>query len=214
MANVIDDLLARARAFRLGEFERRQPLYRRLVREGQSPRIAMVACADSRVDPSVIFDADPGEIFMIRNVASLVPPPSPDGKCHGTSAAIEFAVKGLGVEHIVVLGHAHCGGIDALLRGADNKEDLGGSYVGPWLACAAPSRDKVAGAMADADHAVKARALEYETVRQSVRNLRSFPFVAERFEAGRLALHSWHFDIAEGALSAVGDQGEPVRISG
>jgi len=210
---MIEDLIARARAFRAGPFERRQPLYRRLVREGQSPGIAMIACSDSRVDPSVIFDADPGEIFMVRNVASLVPPCTPDESCHGTSAALEFGVLGLGVAHVVVLGHGHCGGIDALLRGAD-RGDPKTNFIGPWLTCASAARDRVVRDMPEAAHAERARALEYETVRQSLDNLMTFPWIAARVRDGRLALHGWHFDIAEGALSEVGENGEPRRLSG
>ena len=213
MQIAIEHLLKRARAFRDGEFERRQPLYRRLVQKGQAPKILMIACSDSRVDPSVIFDADPGQIFMVRNVASLVPQSSPDGLCHGTSAAIEFGVLGLKVEHIVVLGHAHCGGIDALLRGAD-RDESSESFIGPWLACAAESRDRVVAEMPELEHAKMARQLEYETVRQSLRNLMSFAFIAERVSRGELDLHGWHFDIAEGALSDVTVEGPPIRLSG
>lgn len=210
--NSIDDLIARARAFRSGSFERQQPLYRRLVREGQSPKIMMIACADSRVDPSVIFDAEPGQIFMVRNVASLVPISTPDDNCHGTSAALEFAVTKLGVEHVVVLGHGHCGGIEALLHGADKAKGET-DFIGPWLACAADARDQVLQEVPNAPTAEQARALEYETVRQSVRNLMTYSWVSERVGNGSLTLHGWHFDVAEGALSAVSEDGEPVVIS-
>lgn len=213
ITTTIDDLIARARAFRSGGFVRQQPLYQRLVSEGQSPKILMIACSDSRVDPSVIFDSHPGEIFMVRNVASLVPLSTPDTGCHGTSAALEFGVIELGVEHVVVLGHGHCGGIDALLRGTDSgtpKTD----FIGPWLSCAADVRDRVTAEMADAPHGEQARALEYETVRQSLHNLMTFPWIKNRVRAGNLTLHGWHFDIAEGALSIVGEDGAPVRISG
>ncbi len=173
----------------------------------------MIACSDSRVDPSIIFDAEPGEIFMVRNVASLVPPCTLDERCHGTSAALEFGVLGLVVEHVVVLGHGHCGGIGALLRGAD-KGDTKSDFIGPWLSCASDVRDRVTREMPDASHAEKARALEYETVRQSIRNLMTFPWIDKRVRAGELSLHGWHFDIAKGSLSVVGESGEPVQISG
>jgi carbonic anhydrase len=213
IATAIDDLIARARAFRAGPFERQQPLYRRLVRDGQSPKILMIACSDSRVDPSIIFDSEPGQIFMVRNVASLVPPSSPDGRCHGTSAAIEFGVLGLGVAHIVVLGHGHCGGIDALLRGAD-RSDVEAGFIGPWLASAAEVRDRLLREMPEQPHEQQARALEYATVRQSLQNLLTFPWVEQRVREGSLSLHGWHFDIAEGALSALDESGEAARISG
>lgn len=202
----VEDLIARARSFRSGTYVRQEPLYRRLVREGQSPNVLMIACSDSRVDPSVIFDTEPGQIFMVRNVASLVPPSAPDGFCHGTSAALEFGVKGLGVRHIVVLGHGHCGGIDALLRGVDKGEPTW-EFIGPWMASAAKTRDRIERDMPDASHEEKARALEYENVRESVRNLGTFAWIDERVRAGTLSLHGWHFDIAEGALREVRSDG-------
>jgi carbonic anhydrase len=210
---MIDDLIARARAFRAGPFAQQQQLYRRLVRDGQSPKIAMIACSDSRVDPSIIFNSDPGDIFMVRNVASLVPPCDPDQHFHGTSAALEFGVLGLDVAHVVVLGHGHCGGIEALLRGADRGQPKT-DFIGTWLTCASTARDRILRDLPDAPHAEQARALEYETVRQSLANLMTFPWIAARVRAGTLALHGWHFDIAEGALSDVGSRGAPVRLSG
>ncbi len=215
LGSAIEDLVARAKAFRSGPFRQQQPLYQRLVSEGQAPKILMISCSDSRVDPSVIFDADPGEIFMVRNVASLVPPCTPDQRRHGTSAALEFGILKLGVEHVVVLGHGHCGGIEALLRSADEDgSESDSDFIGPWLSCVNDVRDKIVREMGEASHADKARALEYETVRQSVRNLRTFPWIEERVNAGRLSLQGWHYDIAEGALYAVGEHGEPTQISG
>lgn len=211
--NTIDDLISRARAFRSDSFTRQQPLYEKLVREGQSPKVLMIACSDSRVDPSIIFDAEPGQIFMVRNVASLVPPSQPDDGCHGTSAALEFGVRALGVEHVIVLGHGHCGGIGALLSGPE-KDDVSFEFVRPWLSCATETCKRVVEEMPDASHADQARQLEYETVRMSVQNLMTFGWIAERVHAGNLSLHGWHFDIAEGVLSDVGESGEPVCISG
>ena len=218
MNSTIDDLIARARAFRSGPYKRHQPLYRRLVREGQSPRIMMVACSDSRVDPSVIFDAEPGQIFMIRNVASLVPPNQPDDNCHGTSAALEFGVRELGVEDIVILGHGHCGGIRALLDGADKNGGAAATtatdYIGRWLANGALARDRISAEFKEASADETARALEYETIRQSVGNLMTFPWIETRVGDGSLVLHGWHFDIAEGTLLDVGVSGEPFQITG
>ena len=213
MGSAIDDLISRARAFRSGPFLSQQSLYQRLIREGQSPKILMIACSDSRIDPSIIFDAKPGEIFMVRNMASLVPPCIPDELCHGTSAALEFGVLGLGVEHLIVLGHGHCGGIDALLRSA-GKDGPQTDFIEPWLSCMIGVRDKMRREMPDGSHAQMARAIEDETVRQSVRNLRTFPWIDERLRAGELSLHGWHFDIAEGALRALCENGEPNQISG
>lgn len=213
MSDTIAELIKRARAFRAGTYVEKQPLYQELVREGQAPKVLMIACSDSRVDPSIIFDADPGELFMVRNVASLVPPYMPGAGCRGTSAAIEFAVTGLNVEHIIVLGHGHCGGIDALLRRADEGE-IATDFIGPWLASAASVRDALVAEVPDLAHEDQARALEFATVRNSVSNLRSFPFVEERVLDGRLSLHAWHFDIAAGAILDVADKDNPVQISG
>jgi carbonic anhydrase len=204
VGSAIDDLISRARAFRSGSFLSQQSLYQRLIREGQSPKILMIACSDSRIDPSIIFDAKPGEIFMVRNMASLVPPCIPDELCHGTSAALEFGVLGLGVEHLIVLGHGHCGGIDALLRSA-GKDGPKTDFIEPWLSCMTGVRDKMLREMPDGSHAQMARAIEDETVRQSVRNLRTFPWIDERLRAGELSVHGWHFDIAEGALRALSE---------
>ena len=173
----------------------------------------MIACSDSRVDPSLIFDSEPGDIFMVRNVASLIPPFAPDGSSRGTSAALEFGVLGLGVQDVVVLGHAHCGGIDALLRGIDHGTPES-DFIGPWLSCAADARDRVLEKMPDSAHADQARALEYESTLQSVRNLRTFPWIEERVRSGALRLHGWHFDIAEGTLTALAEDGERLLISG
>jgi len=141
---------------------------------------------------------------MVRNMASLVPPCIPDELCHGTSAALEFGVLGLGVEHLIVLGHGHCGGIDALLRSA-GKDGPKTDFIEPWLSCMTGVRDKMLREMPDGSHAQMARAIEDETVRQSVRNLRTFPWIDERLRAGELSVHGWHFDIAEGALRALSE---------
>ena len=209
----LEQLIARARAYRADKYPQQQPQYQRLVSEGQSPKILMIACSDSRVDPTIIFGAEPGEIFLVRNVASLVPPFQPDTGCHGTSAALEFGVTSLGVEHIIVLGHGFCGGVAALLRGAD-KDRASSDFIGPWLSSVSAGRDRLRAQSPDLPPHEAERQLEYATVRQSVENLRSFPWIAERVEKGALALHGWHFDISKGALLDVGKSGDPELISG
>jgi len=148
------------------------------------------------VDPGLIFNAAPGEIFTLRNVANLVPPYSPDGNYHGTSAAIEFAVCSLKVEHIIVLGHARCGGISALLGAHE------GDFIGPWMRMAEPARDAALAQVGDADPELLHRVCELETVKISLANLAEFPWVRERIAAGKLALHGWYFDIEKGELLA------------
>ena len=161
---------------------------------GQSPRAMVITCADSRVDPQMIFDAKPGEIFCVRNVANLVPPYAPDSDHHGTSAALEFAVRSLKVEHIIVLGHARCGGIRALLQGGEQ-----GDFIGRWMEIAAVARERALAAAVTASETVQ-HLCEHESIRITLDNIMTFPWVAERVHAGELQLHGWHFDFERGEL--------------
>ena len=177
--------------FREGYFrEHRQEL--EALAAGQSPRVAVVSCCDSRVDPAIVFDTRPGDLFVIRNVANLVPPFESEGEYHGTSAALEFAVTGLEVEHIVVLGHAQCGGIRALIQNhAAGCEPS--SFIEKWVSMAYPCLD----ALGSVEHEpVSPRAVEQATVRLSLRNLQTFPAIAERIANGTLTLHGWYYDLA------------------
>jgi carbonic anhydrase len=167
---------------------------------GQAPQALIIGCCDSRVSPETIFSSGPGELFVLRNVASVIPPFSPDGRHHGTSAAVEFAVSGLAVPHIVVIGHSQCGGIRAHLS---EDTDTAGLFIGPWM-------DLIKGAKEEAlakDGKLKGRALETaveeEGVRVSIKNLRTFPFVRDIEDKGRMDLHGCHFDIATGTLSVL-----------
>jgi len=164
---------------------------------GQAPRAMVISCADSRVDPQLIFDAKPGEIFCVRNVANLVPPYAPDSDHHGTSAALEFAVRSLKVEHIIVLGHAQCGGIQALIKGGAQ-----GDFIGRWMEIAAPARERALAAVAESPETVT-HICERESIRITIDNIMTFPWVAERVHAGSLQLHGWHFDIEQGALDRI-----------
>jgi carbonic anhydrase len=187
------------RRFRAREWRAERDRWAELA-EGQSPRVMVIACSDSRVDPSQIFDARPGEMFVVRNVANLVPPFERDKHYHGVSAALEFAVTQLEVEELVVMGHGFCGGCAAALTGQfDDAEHGEGHFIAHWI-------DMLSGARA----AIRERhpelgreaflAMELEGVRVSLRNLRSFPWVAERAPAGRLKLHGAYFAIADGIL--------------
>lgn len=164
-----------------------------LAREGQKPRALVIACADSRIDPNLIFAAAPGDLFVIRNIASLVPPYAPDHFAHGTSAAMEYAVRVLEVPNIVVMGHAGCGGIRALLGGVP---DSASDFVGPWMQIAEAARNRAL-AYGPED---KRTACEHEAIKLSLGNLMTFPWIAEGVTGGRLALHGMSFDIATGAL--------------
>ncbi len=200
MTAPVDKLLAGYRQFRDGPFIESRPLIEDLVSRGQRPKVAVVACSDSRVDPAILFQADPGDLFVIRNVANLVPPMEKEGTYHGTSAALEYAVLGLGVEHLVVLGHAHCGGINAMMNAA--TDDGSFTYVPPWVSMLANAHRRVLATMAHADAETKARACEQQAVLVSLENLTTFPWLRERVEAGDLALHGWYVDIATAQLSS------------
>ncbi len=190
----IQQLLDGYRRFRGDYLPRFRRRFAQLAQEGQSPPAMVISCCDSRVDPAWIFDAGPGELFVLRNVANLVPPYAPDGDYHGTSAAIEFAVRSLQVRSIVVMGHGGCGGVRALL----DDQPAGGEFISAWMDIAAPAR---AAAQAQGGEAGGLqRACEHEVVRTSLRNLRSFPWVAAAEAEGRLALHGAWFDVAEGTL--------------
>jgi carbonic anhydrase len=177
--------------------------------EGQSPKVMVIACADSRVDPAQIFDAGPGEMFVIRNVANLVPPYETGGGLHGVSAALEFAVTQLEVPEIVVMGHAACGGVKASLTRVFDGAELGaGGFVAGWVGALAPARDRVIARLGGGEAENAQRELEWEGVRQSLGNLMTFPFVRERVEAGTLRLFGAWFGIAAGELRVMDLNGE------
>ena len=194
-----DALLSGYRRFREGHWAEAKAEYEALAAEGQRPHTLVVACSDSRADPALIFDTAPGQLFVVRNVANLVPPYQPDGHLHGVSAALEFGVKVLGVSRIVVMGHAHCGGVNAMLNGApDDCRD----FVAPWVEQGAPIVRRLTRSE-PADQVEQAA--EEAVVRLSIHNLRSFPWIAEREAAGVLSLTGLHFGIADGVLRVLTD---------
>ena len=180
--------------FREDRWPEKRAEYEALALKGQKPHTLIVACSDSRADPALIFDTAPGELFVVRNVANLVPPYEPDGKLHGVSAALEFGVNVLGVKQIVVMGHAGCGGVNAMLKGTpDNCRD----FVLPWVEQAAPYVRRF---IADFPDDQAECVAEEAGVRLSLENLRTFPWIAEKEAKGELALVGLHFGIAEGIL--------------
>ena len=199
-----DALLAGYARFREGHWAEAKADYEALAK-GQRPHTLVVACSDSRADPALIFDAAPGQLFVVRNVANLVPPYEPDTHLHGVSAALEFGVKVLNVSRIMVMGHAYCGGVNAMMYGApDNCQD----FVAPWVAQGASVVRRVCETVAP-EEAV--RASEEAVVRLSLDNLMTFPWIAERVNAGTLALSGTHFGIADGVLSSLrGDRFVPL----
>jgi len=168
-----------------------------LVQFGQTPSTLVVGCCDSRVDPALILDCAPGDLFVIRNVANLVPPAENQGHYHGTSAALEFGVCNLAVQNIIVLGHARCGGIHALLEGDVAKDD---SFIAEWMRIADAAREKIEQEFAGAGSEVRHRACEQQAILVSLNNLMTFSWIRERVEQGRLVLHGWYFDIERGEL--------------
>ncbi|TWG89036.1 carbonic anhydrase [Mesorhizobium sp. J18] len=198
MSHLPERLLAGYRNFMQGRYAAESGRYRSLAREGQSPETMVIACCDSRAAPETVFDAGPGELFVVRNVANIVPPYQPDEQFHGTSAALEFAVQSLKVKHIVVMGHGRCGGINAVLNPA--AEPLSpGDFIGKWMGLVAPAAETVAGStMMTA--AERQTALERISIRFQIANLRTFPCVRILEEKGRLTLHGAWFDISTGEL--------------
>jgi carbonic anhydrase len=187
------------RAFLYARLRLEQGRYRELSEAGQSPEVMVIGCADSRVSPEVIFDAGPGELFVARNVASLVPPYTPDGATRAVSAALEFAVQALRVKHIVVLGHAQCGGIRAY---AEQSKPLSpGDFIGRWMELLAPGADKLGGPDKFASFADYVVALEHQSVATTIDNLMTFPCVKVLVERGKLQLHGAYFGVATGQLS-------------
>jgi len=192
------NLLDGYRRFRANRFETERGRWRELA-DGQSPRAVVIACSDSRADPATIFDTDPGEIFVVRNVANLVPPFETGGGRHGVSAALEFAVTQLNVPEIVVMGHESCGGITAALTGIFHGAEAGeGGFVHKWMSQIEAPAEAIAHEHGTGDEAQ--RKLEEVSIRQSLANLRSFPFVAEREKNGTLKLLGCHFSIRDGEL--------------
>ena len=184
--------------FREQHFTHDDMLYRQLVAQGQTPRILVVACCDSRVDPAIVLDCAPGDLFVIRNVANLVPPSENLAGHHGTSAALEYGVRNLGVQHIIVLGHAHCGGIRTLVEtGGRNNPN---SFIDDWMHLVEDARAGVERDMRGAPLKDRTQACEQRAILISLRNLMTFPWVRERVERATLTLHGWYFDIEHGQL--------------
>lgn len=197
----MDQLLNGYRRFRSDRWPERRRQYETLADTGQRPRALVISCADSRVDPAMIFDAGPGELFVVRNVANLVPPFAPDGAHHGTSAAVEFAIRILQVPDVLVMGHGLCGGVRALLEGAPAEAS---DFIAPWIGLAAPAKARALARTGVQDPQL---CCEHETIKLSLENLLTFPWIASRVAAGTLRLSGAHFDIRSGVLSVLGEGG-------
>lgn len=187
--------------FRLGYWSEHRDLYAKLATEGQSPETLVIACADARVDPGILTRSQPGDLFTIRNVAAMVPPYTPDSNARAASAAIEFAVRGLGVGEIVVLGHALCGGVRALVQ-AEGPMVQGYEFLGPWIEIGRDARNRAVAALGGRTAEEVQRGVEQANVLSTVANLMTFPWIVERVREGKIALHGWWFDLQDGWLHA------------
>lgn len=196
----MDELIEGYRRFRVNSWPERKQTYERLAEKGQKPKAMILACVDSRVEPATIFDAGPGELLIVRNVANLVPPYAPDSAYHGTSAALEFGVRVLQVKDLIVLGHGQCGGVQALLNGAPEAAQ---DFVGPWMEIARDARTR---AMMVPEEG-RQRCCEHEVVKVSLNNLMSFPWIAERVSAGTLTLHGAWYAVRTGTLELLNARG-------
>jgi len=195
----ISELIEGYRRFRDHDWVRERERWSELA-EGQSPQVMILSCADSRVEPAQIFDARPGEMFVVRNIAGLAPPYETSSGFHGVSAALEFAVTQLNVGEILVMGHGMCGGCSAALTGQfDDRRHGHGQFIADWVRMLERVRDKVRARHTELDRAAFLD-MEYEAVKVSLANLRTFPWIADREKAGTLKLHGAHFSIAEGRL--------------
>lgn len=202
MSSFPESLTDRYRRFKHRHFDKNADQYEELATLGQNPECMVVSCCDSRVDPETIFSAMPGELFVARNVANLIPPYEKSGLFHGASAALEFAVLNLRIKHIIIMGHSSCGGIKAALdQNAAIQTEA--QFISRWMSMLNDARLSVLASHQVASDEDRQRALEMEGIKQSIQNLRTFPFVKEREDKGRLSLHGAHFDIKTGTLSVL-----------
>lgn len=188
--------------FRSGTFVPDRARYGELASAGQSPAVMVVSCCDSRVDPEAIFGAGPGELFVVRNVANLVPPREPGNQDYSVSSALEFAVLNLKVSHILVMGHAKCGGISAALSDAAAQQTEA-RPISSWISVLEPTTRKVQAAHQASDPATMQTALEREAIKTSLANLRTYPFIADLEKTGSLTMHGAHFDIGSGVVTVL-----------
>ena len=196
----IENLLNGFRNFREAYYEKAPELYRDLLKNGQRPRFAVVACSDSRVDPAIVLQTEPGEIFAVRNVAALVPPYEEAGAYHGTSAALEFAIDGLKVEHVIIIGHAACGGVQAMVRNQEPGEPTGGMFITAWTDLLRKARERALAVDPTLTGDDLVDASERQAVRLSLQNLDTFPFIRKAVAENRVSLHGWYLNIINGTL--------------
>ena len=195
----VSKFLSVFRRFQKNYLGEHHDLFDALVQEGQRPRALMIACCDSRCDPALLTDCDPGDMFVVRNVANLVPPHVQATYFAATTSAIAFAIHNLEVEHVIVMGHAQCGGIRALLEHKTPERDEE-ALVAKWLEIAEEARQQVLKDLSTKSPEVVAHACEQASILVSLENLMSYPWISQRVNEGKLALHGWYFDMPRGEL--------------
>lgn len=174
-------------------------IYSDLVEHGQNPKVMVIACSDSRVDPAIITSCHPGDLFIVRNVANLVPPFEDDLRHHGTSAALEFAVLNIKVTDIIVFGHSHCGGIKSLM---DSSEKQNFDFINEWMDIAKPAKDYVIEKYPDASNETQIHHCEQSSLLLSLNNLKTFPWIMEKLESNTIAIHAWYFNLKTGVVES------------
>ena len=204
----IQQLISGYKQFHDDYFAQDQALFNALL-QGQKPSTLVIACSDSRVDPAIVMNAKPGDLFVVRNVANLVPPYEQGGGYHGVSAALEFGVCGLNVENIIVMGHRKCGGIKALAEGM--PDGIAGEFIRPWVSIAQPALERMKKQNVQQDNSAFLCGCEQEAIKVSLENLASFPFIQQRVAQNSLTLHGWYFDIEDGAMSVFDDKSEQFK---
>ncbi len=201
MQDELEVLVQGYATFRNSYFNGDNELYEKLVVEGQKPKVLMIACSDSRVDPAIVLGCQPGDLFVVRNVANLVPPCESDNGYHGTSAALEFGIKSLKTNHIVIFGHARCGGIQSLFETSQEEKDKL-SFIKKWMELAQPAYERVQQEHAHLSQKEKMTTCEQYSLLNSLENLMSFEWIQERVKAQQLFLHAWYFDMQTGLIYA------------
>lgn len=204
MSKEITQLKEGYKKFRQKYFNEANDLFDNLIRRGQQPKVLIISCCDSRVDPSIILGCEPGDLFVIRNVANLVPPYENFSSYHGTSAAIEFGVNSLGVTDVIILGHSYCGGIRALLEGVELVKKEG--YVSKWMELAISAREQAIKSHPTYNLDQQVDVCSQYALIHSLSNLMTFPWLKEKVEAGNLALHAWYFDLSTGLIEVLNQE--------
>ena len=213
MKKNINALIEGYERFRGQYFDKENSAFAELVREGQRPKVLMIACSDSRVDPALVMNCEPGDLFVIRNVANLVPPFEDDLSYHGTSAALEFGICILGIQHVIIFGHTQCGGIQSLLEHTHEKCGPK-SFLSKWMELAKVAHDETMDKHAHCSLEDKIVLCGQHSLVNSLNNLRTFPWISERVSQGSLTLHAWNFDMSKGILEEYDEKLNRFRTIG